>query len=602
MAVFAPLALLEGNVGRLFREFALALAASIGCSGLIALTLSPVLSVWMLNAHEKPNRFLAVIDRGVRAMSLRYERALGVLTAQRLLAAMVMVVVALASALLFVVIPKEFTPREDRGDFTVNVVAPEGASFGYTEAVMREAEVPLLARLGQGEVERVLYRMPGFGGGDQINSGSLAVTLAPWTDRTRTAQEISTDVAQAFDGITSARVFITQRSGFGSRGGLPLQVAIGGSSYEELAEWRDRIFTRVQRENPNLQRLDSDYRETKPQIELDINLERAGDLNVSVLTIAQAIETFFGERRVTRYQDRGEEYDVILQAPVEDRREPSALANVYVRSQGGDLIPLSNLVSYRESASAAAYNRVDRLRAITLSAALAPGYTLGAGLEYLEQVIREESQGKARITYRGESREFKESSSALYLTFVMALIVVYLVLAAQFESFVHPLVILTTVPLAVFGALAALWGLGMTLNVYSQIGIVMLVGLAAKNGILIVEFANQRRDLGVPFAQALREAATIRLRPILMTSIATIAGAVPLIFAVGAGYEARRILGTVILFGVAFSAVFTLFIVPAFYNLLCRNTGSPDRHNRRLQQQATDAGEPQPTVHTEPER
>ena len=592
MAVFAPLALLEGNIGRLFREFALALAASVGCSGLIALTLSPVLSVWMLRAHESRNPLTSAVDRIVRALTTRYERWLGVLTTQRLLAVAIIALVALATALLFLATPKEFTPIEDRGQFLVNVTAPEGASFSYTESVMRQAEQPLLDRLGQGEIERVLFRLPGFGGGDQVNSGTVAATLAPWKDRPRSSQSLGEEVAKALEGVTGARIVVTQRSGFGSRGGQPLQIAIGGANYDELAGWRDRIMDRAQRENPKLLRLDSDYKETKPQIELDINLDRAADLGVPIISIAQAVEAFFGERRVTRFQDRGEEYEVILQAPAEDRQDPSALSQVYVRSLGGALIPLSNLVSTRENASAAAYNRVDRLRAITLSASLAPGYTLGEGLDSLEQIIREETQGKARISYRGESREFKESSAALYLTFVMALVVVYLVLAAQFESFIHPLVILTTVPLAVFGALAALWALGMTLNVYSQIGVVMLVGLAAKNGILIVEFANQRRDQGAAFSVALREAATIRLRPILMTSIATIAGAVPLMLSSGAGYEARRILGVVIFFGVAFSTLLTLFIVPAFYNLLCRGTGSPGRHAAKLRAQASDRADP----------
>ena len=588
MAVFTPLAFLEGNIGRLFSEFALAMAASVGCSGLIALTLSPVLSVWLLRKHESRSRFFTAVDRGLDRLSEAYALRLQIFTRHPGMSAVVMLSLFAAIVALFLVIPKEFTPAEDRGQFTVNVTAPEGASFNYTARIMDQVEKPLLERLDENEIARVLFRLPGFGGGNQVNSGSVAATLTPWNERERTSAEIGNDVAAELRHVNGARVFVVQRAGFRSRGGQPVQVVMGGPSYEELAAWRDRVLTRVAKEYPRLQRLDSDYKETKPQFQLDINTGRAADLGVRVADIAQAIESMFGERRVTRFQDRGEEYEVILQAPAEDRANPDALGQVYVRAQSGALVPLSSLVKLRAQAAAATYNRVDRLRSITLSADLAPGYTLGEGLADLERVVREETEDKARVSYTGESREFRESSSALYFTFAMALVIVYLVLAAQFESFIHPIVILSTVPLALFGALAALWPLGMTLNVYSQIGIVMLVGLAAKNGILIVEFANQRRDQGMSFDEALIDAAQVRLRPILMTSIATIAGAVPLMVTEGAGYEARRILGVVIASGVGFSTLFTLFMVPAFYAALCRRTGSPERHAAELERQEQD--------------
>jgi multidrug efflux pump len=591
MAVFTPLALLEGNIGRLFGEFALALAASIGCSGIIALTLSPVLCVWLLRAHAKRGAFFTRFDAGFDRFTEAYLRLLTRFVARPSISVVLLVLLLAAIAGLFVLIPKELAPQEDRGQLTVNVTAPEGASFGYTAEVMKQVEAPLLERLGQGEISRVLFRLPGFGGATQVNTGSVGITLEPWKDRERTATELSDELGGAFSGVTGARVIVTQRGAFGSRGGQPVQLVMGGPSYEELAQWRDRVIARVQREAPGLVRLDSDYKETKPQFQLDIDVGRAGDLGVRVGDVAQAIESMFGERRVTRYQDRGEEYEVMLQAPAQDRADPAALGQVYVRAQSGALVPLSNLVRMREQASAATFNRTDRLRSITISANLAPGTPLGKGLDTLERIVREESQGRARVAYSGDSREFKESSSALYLTFGMALLIVYLVLAAQFESFLHPAVILSTVPLALFGALIALWPLGMTLNVYSQIGIIMLVGLAAKNGILIVEFANQRRDQGMAFDEALIDAARIRLRPILMTSIATIAGAIPLIFTSGAGYEARRILGVVIAGGVAFSTVFTLFMVPAFYSVLCRRTGSPERHAEALKALEADARE-----------
>jgi len=379
MAVFAPLGFLEGNVGRLFREFALALAAAVGFSGLTALSLAPVLSVWMLKAHAPQNRFFAAIDRGLTRLSETYARWLDVLTAQRMIAGGLMVALFVATALLFVAIPKEFTPQEDRGQFQVNVTTPEGASFANTASVMELVEKPLTERLGKGEVARVLFRLPGFGGGDQVNSGTVAATLTPWKLRERSSAQIGQEVSQELSGITSANVVVVQRGGFGNFGGQPVQAAMGGSSYEELATWRNQVLARIARENPKLVRVDSDYRETKPQIELDIDVARAADLAVPVANIARAIETFFGERQVTRYQDRGEEYDVILQAPPQDRRDPSALADVYVRSDAGDLVPLSNLVTQKEKASAATYNRVDRLRAITLSPAEILGIAKNTG-------------------------------------------------------------------------------------------------------------------------------------------------------------------------------------------------------------------------------
>ncbi|MGQ0502270.1 MAG: efflux RND transporter permease subunit [Panacagrimonas sp.] len=592
MAVFTPLALLDGNIGRLFREFALALAASVGCSGLVALTLAPVLSVWLLRRHEHRSRFFVRFDAAFDRFSGGYAHLLRVFTRRPALSLLVLAGLLVATGVLFLAIPREFTPTEDRGQFNINVTAPEGASFAYTEGVMAEVEKPLLERLGKGEIAQVLFRLPGFGGATQSNTGALAATLAPWDQRSRTALQIGEDLARSLTQVTGARAIVIQRGGFRTRGGQPVQLVMGGPNYEQLAQWRDRVLPRIATEIPQLIRVDSDYKETKPQLRLDVDVGRAGDLGVQVADIAQAIESMFGERRVSRYQDRGEEYEVILQAPAADRTNADALGQVNVRSLSGSLIPLSNLVTVREESAAATYNRVDRLRAITFSANLAPGFTLGTALTALERIVREETRDQARITYAGESREFREASSALYFTFAMALVIVYLALAAQFESFIHPIVILSTVPLALFGALAALWPLGMTLNVYSQIGIVMLVGLAAKNGILIVEFANQRRDQGLDFDEALVEAAQVRLRPILMTSIATIAGAVPLMLTAGAGYEARRILGVVIAFGVAFSTVFTLVMVPSFYAALCRRTGSPQRHAAELERQGGEPAEP----------
>ncbi|HSW14805.1 MAG TPA: efflux RND transporter permease subunit, partial [Solimonas sp.] len=584
VAVFVPIGFLEGNVGRLFREFALALAGSVICSAVVALTLSPVLCALLLRRNAHDSRVVDVIENGFERLSAAYGRTLGGIVRRPLFAWITLLALGAGVYGLFHLIPQEFAPSEDRGGFIIQVTAPEGASLGYTRREAEQIEAQILPRLGQGEIERVMLRIPSFGGGsDDVNNAGLSLSLNDWKQRERSSAEIGEEYSRQLRDIPGARAVVNQRAGFGQRGSnQPVQVVLGGGNYAELADWRNRILKRAA-ENPGLQRLDSDYRETKPQIELDIDLSRAGDLGVPVSAVATALETFMGGRTVTRFEQNGEEYDIVLQAPDEQRRDPQDLSDIYVRSQTDrSLVPLTALVTQKEKAAAATYNRVDRLRAITISASLAPGYTLGEALDYMEGIIREELPENVRVGYKGDSRDLKESGGALMFTFAMALLIVYLALAAQFESFVHPLVIMTTVPLAVFGALAALWALGITLNVYAQIGIVMLIGLAAKNGILIVEFANQQRDAGKPFEEALLEASRIRLRPILMTSVATIAGAVPLIFSSGAGHEARTILGIVIFFGVLFSTVLTLYVVPAFYSALCRRTGSPGRHAAKL--------------------
>ncbi len=595
VAVFVPIGFLEGNIGRLFREFALALAGSVICSAIVALTLAPVLSAALLRKNDHGGRMSQAIERGFERLSQAYARTLGGFVRRPLFAWVALAALGLGTWWLFHAVPQEFAPSEDRGGFIIQVTAPEGASLAYTGREMERIEAMITPRIGQGEIERVMLRIPAVGGGnDDVNNGNLSLSLVDWKSRERSSAEIGEEYSKALRDLPGARAVVNQRAGFGQRGGAsqPVQVVLGGNDYGELAEWRDRILSRAA-ENPGLQRLDSDYKETKPQIELDMDLDRAGDRGVSVSAISTALETFMGGRVVTRFEQGGEEYDIILQAPDEQRRTPQDLSDIYVRSQSdGSLVPLTSLVTLKEKAAATTYNRVDRLRSITISASLAPGYTLGQALVYMEDIIREELPQQVRLSYKGESRDFKESSSALLFTFGMALLIVYLALAAQFESFIHPLVIMTTVPLAVFGALGALWTLGITLNVYAQIGIVMLIGLAAKNGILIVEFANQQRDAGRDFEEALMEASRIRLRPILMTSVATMAGAVPLIFSTGAGHEARAILGIVIFFGVLFSTVLTLYVVPASYSALCRATGSPGRHAARLAHE--ESGNPEP--------
>jgi multidrug efflux pump len=377
------------------------------------------------------------------------------------------------------------------------------------------------------------------------------------------------------------------RSSIGGRGrGQPINFVIAGSTYAELARARDRIFAAAN-DNPGIVNLDSDYKETKPQLRIAVDTARAGDLGVSVEEVSNALQSLLGSRRVSTYVDRGEEYNVVVQAEQGARSTRSDLQSIHVRSRTGAVIPLSNLVTVSDSAGARDLGRYNKMRAITLSGGLAEGYSLGEALAFLEAQAAAAPEVIA-VGYRGESQSFREAGGSIMLVFALTILIIYLLLAAQFESFVHPAVIITTVPLAVGGGIIGLAAMGQTLNLYSQVGIVMLVGLAAKNGILIVEFANQLRDQGRDIGQAIREASARRLRPILMTSIATVAGAVPLMIASGAGAAARQAIGIVIVFGVSISTVITLILIPLLYSRLARYTGSPLAVTRKLEAELSD--------------
>jgi multidrug efflux pump len=460
----------------------------------------------------------------------------------------------------------------------IMVTAPEGSSIQYLESQIGKVEDIAMEEMKSGNALRVLMRGGSSGFGGEANTGRVIIPLADWKSRKESAQEIVTRLRRKTQSIPGVRVIPVLPGSFQRGGGQgpPVRVVIGGPSYDVLQQWRDKILARAA-ENTKLTNLDSDYYERKPQIRVTVDRNRAADLGVSLTTVGRTLETMMGSRVVTTYQESGEEYNVILQARDTDRATPSDLNNIYVRSDRSQaLIPLSNLVKVEEVAGPTELKRFDRLRAITISAGLSQGYTLGQALDYMDKIVHEELPPEAQLRYDGDSREFRLSQSALYLTFLLALVVVFLVLAAQFESFRHPAIIIMTVPLAVTGALLGLWMTGSTINIYSQIGVVMLIGLAAKNGILIVEFANQLRDRGEEFIEAIVNASATRLRPVLMTSLCTVFGALPLLLASGAGAESRRSIGAVVVFGVTFSMLLTLFVVPAMYALLARNTHSPE--------------------------
>ena len=590
VAVFLPVGFMEGNTGRLFRELSVALAGAVALSAFVALTLTPMMCSKLLRPHGKATGFNAWTGRQLGRLSSAYGRGVGRLVripARRLLALLVvaMGLFAVVAAVLFIRVPSELAPAEDRGRFFVMVDGPEGAGFDYTVSQVQQVEEIVLAEVGEGKpIQRANSRVPrGWGGGEEMHTGHVIIFLEDWGKREQTTEEVVAGLRRQFGTLPGVQVRANVPGGLVGSRGQRYQLVLGGPDYEELAGWRDRILQRME-SNPGIQDPDSDYKETRPQMRVQIDRARAADLGVPVTQIGRTLETMMGSRRVTTYVDNGEEYEVMVQAGREARMTPADLANTYVRSGDGGLVPMSSLVTLEELAEPGNFNRFNRLRAITISAGLAPGYTMGEALEWTRQVVDEELPDYAQIDWKGESREYQRAGGAVLVTFAMALLIVYLVLAAQFESFIHPLVIMLTVPLAVLGALIGLWATGGTLNLFSQIGIVMLVGLAAKNGILIVEFANQLRDEGRGVIDAIVEASAVRLRPILMTSAATVVGAVPLVVAGGPGSASRATIGVVIIFGVSFATVLSLFVVPAFYALLAPFTRSPEALARQLEE------------------
>jgi len=586
VAVFLPVGFLEGNTGRLFRELAVALAAAVAISAFVALTLTPMMSSKLLKPHskEKPNRFHQWFNGRMERVALSYRRSLERSVHRSWLFGVVVLAALGLIVLLGTRIPSELAPAEDRGNFQIMIDGPEGAGYDYTVGQMHQVEKILAPYIGPDKpIVRANPRVPGgFGSSEEMHTGRVSVFLQDWQNRENPTVDVADDIQRKLSVLTGVRTRTQVSGGLVRSRGQPFQMVLGGPEYSEIAQWRDRILQRME-ENPGLVGPDSDYKETRPQMRVNIDRLRAADLGVPVTEIGGALETMMGSRRVTTFVDNGEEYDVMLQSGREGRMSPEDLAAIRVRATSGELIPLSNLVTLSEVAEPGTLNRFNRLRAITLSAGLAPGYPLGEAIAWAQRVAAEELPDYAQIDWKGESREYQQSGSAVLLTFAMALLVVYLVLAAQFESFAHPLVIMLTVPLAVLGALVGLWVTGGTLNLFSQIGIVMLVGLAAKNGILIVEFANQLRDEGRSVHDAIVESAAVRLRPILMTSIATVVGAIPLVVAGGPGSASRATIGVVVIFGVSLSTLLSLYVVPAFYTLIAPYTKSPESVARELE-------------------
>jgi multidrug efflux pump len=600
MAVFIPITFMGGNTGRLFTEFAVAIAASVGFSMFVALSLSPMIASKILKPHGEDRKGVMAIlpnavDRVFDSIKWAYGHIFDVVVRFPVFLAVGLVAAFGAIWLLFQNLGQEYAPREDRGTFFISVRGPEGASFEYMSKYLDEIERRLLPYTESGEISRLLVRAPGFGS-NAYNQGNVVAVLDTWGNR-RPADEVIQEVNAKMADLPGIRATAVMRQGLsgggGGGGGKPVQFVIGGPSYEQVVAWRDTFVAALEADNPGITDVDWDYKETQPQYRIEIDYARAADLGVTVSEIGSTLQTMLGSRRVTTYIEDGEEYDVLLEGLRSEQSTPNDVQNIYVRSsRSGELIPLSSVITIRPFADSPSLNRYNRVRAITIDANLAPGTTLGAALTGMERVARDVLPEEASIDFKGQSLEFRNSGGSILFVFGLGLLIVFLVLAAQFESWVHPLVIILAVPATLAGGMFGLWIMGQTLNIYTQIGLIMLIGLAAKNGILVVEFANQLRDEGKDFDTALKEASLARLRPILMTGLTTAVGAIPLILTHGAGAETRAAIGIVVFFGAIASVTVALLVVPAAYSLLARRTGSPGDVARQLEAETAAIAEP----------
>ncbi|MDH5221671.1 MAG: efflux RND transporter permease subunit [Betaproteobacteria bacterium] len=577
VAVFAPLGFQQGRTGRLFTEFALTVAGAVAVSGFVALTLTPMMCSRILKGHERHGRVYQAMERFFAGMTAAYRGALGAVLGQRWIVGVVFVAILGGAAATFLALKKELSPLEDRGFFLSWILAPEGASMEYTDRNVRAVE-RLYADIPE-IVNTFAVVAPGLEPPNPVNLGVTFSQLKPWEERMRRTQDITAELRpKLFGSLPGVLAFPIDPPSLGqSFRDPPVQFVVQAPTYEDLGKAGDALLAEV-RKSGSIVNADTDLKLDKPQLAVDIDREKAAAIGVDIDTIGRTLETLLGGRQVTRFKREGKQYDVMVQLEAHNRNTPADLTAIYVRSRDGRLVQLSNLVTVRETVAAKELNHFDRARALRLSANVAPGRSLGEALDSLEQAADRVLPKSARTALDGQSREFRESGATLLLTFALALAFIYLVLAAQFESFVSPFIIMLTVPLAALGALAALWATGNSLNVYSQIGLVMLIGLITKNGILIVEFANQLREQGLGRIEAVIESSTLRLRPILMTSLATVLGALPLALAAGAGSEARQAIGWVVVGGLSVGTLFTLFVIPTAYTVLVRDArASPAR-------------------------
>ncbi|MGA0546526.1 efflux RND transporter permease subunit [Brevundimonas sp. VNH65] len=589
LSVFAPLLFLPGYVGRLFVELAAAIAAAVAFSAFLALSLSPMMASKILRPAKTGGWLNRRVDGAMDRLRESYGATLSAFLGKRVALFAVIglfVVVVGGAAAMFVSLPNELVPQEDRGRVTVRVAGPEGAGFDYTREIMLGIEPLLQEYRDNGEASNFLVSAPGFGGGS-FNSGNAVLNLADWSERDRSSDEIAQELNGKLRTQTGAQVNASvpgafQRGG-GGGGGNSVEMIVTGAEYADIYNWLQPVLA-ASLENPGFSRPRLNYEPNSPRLLVDVDPEKAAGLGVSAQSIGRTLETMFGSRRATTYIRGGQEYDVILQTNRDERRNVADLEALYVTTGSGQLVPLSAVVRTQTSGDTPDRRRLDRQRSISLQADLNPGYTINDAVTFLTDVAADQPQGVVSLRWGGAARDQAEAGGAVIAAFGLALLLVFLVLAAQFESWITPAVIMLTVPLAAAGGLFGLTMAGSSLNLYSQIGLIILIGVAAKNGILIVEFANQLRDQGRSIIEAIIESSTLRLRPIIMTSIATAFGALPLVLWQGAGAGSRQTIGVVIFAGAIFATLLTLFVVPVIYALLARFTKSPEYTARLIEE------------------
>ena len=576
VAVFLPIIFLEGLTGRLFREFGMVLAGAVVISSFVALTLSPMLSTKILKKREKHNIVYRATEPFFAGLNSLYRKSLSAFLKVRWAAFIVVAVIAGMIAYFGYTLQQELAPLEDRSRVRIFATGPEGATFEFMDRYVDTVIKAVNERTPETDAI-ISVTSPGFGAASSVNSAFFNIILNSPSERSRTQFEIADDITAMLRNHTEARGFVTQEQSIrGQRGGLPVQYVIQAPNFEQLAEYLPK-FMEDATNDPAFSIVDVDLKFNKPELNIEINRERARALGVSIRNIAQTLQLAFSGQRFDFFIMDGKQYEVIGQLSRENRNEPVDLKNLYVRNDRGQLIQLDNLIQVTEQSNPPALYRFNRYVSATVSAGLASGKTLGDGISAMDRIAASTLDDTFTTSLAGTSRDFQESADSLFYAFLLAIVLIYLILAAQFESFRDPFIILFTVPLAIGGALMSLWIFGQTINIFSQIGMIMLIGLVTKNAILIVEFANQRKEAGLSLMEAIEDGAAARFRPILMTSLSTVLGVLPIALAIGAGAESRISMGIAIIGGLIFASFLTLYIIPAMYSYF-----SKDGANKRI--------------------
>ena len=568
ISVFLPIVFMEGMTGRLFKEFSIVIAGSVGISAFVALTFTPMLATKLLKKQKKKNWFYSVTEPFFVGMNTGYEKSLAFFLRHKFWAIPILAIMVGAIVFFWNNIRSELSPLEDRSSITIRVRAQEGATFEFIR--------DFSDKIGD-MADSVAYERKALTIRASNTNGNLTVLLPDIKDRERSQMEIAEDLSQNIRKYTEARAFVQQQSTFGGRrAGMPVQYVLQATSLEKLQEYLPKFMAEVEK-SPVFQMYDVDLQFTKPEARIAINRDKASSLGVSTQTIAQTLQYALSGQRIGYYYMNGKQYQILGEINRQQRNTPTELKSIYVRSDNGEMIQLDNLVSLKEDVAPPQLYRYNRFVSATVSSGLNKGYTIGDGLAEMDRIAAETLDASFRTALSGESKEYGESSSSLMFAMILALFMIYLVLAAQFESFKDPLIVMFTVPLAIAGALLFMYYSNTTMNIFSQIGIIMLIGLVAKNGILIVEFANQRQEEGLTLKEAILSASTQRLRPILMTSLATILGIVPLVYATGEGAQGRIAMGIAVVGGMIISTFMTLYIVPAMYNFIATDRSKKNK-------------------------